>query len=75
MCEGGTISPTDLELADQNLDPLPVKTLKAAKEDLEREMTEAAMRRNLGKITTTASDLGISRPTLYELLERYGIGR
>ena len=75
MCEGGTISPTDLELADQNLDPLPVKTLKAAKEALEQEMIEAAMRRNLGKITTTASDLGISRPTLYELLERYGIGR
>ena len=75
MCEGVTISPTDLELADQNSGPFPVKTLKAAKEDLEREMVEAAMKRNLGNITTAASELGISRPTLYEFLERYGIGR
>lgn len=75
MCEGEIISPADLELVDQNLDTLPVCTLKDAKEDLERKMIEAAFRRNLGTVSTTASQLGISRPTLYELLERYGIGR
>lgn len=76
MCEGKTISPVDLELTDSaSASSQPAITLKTAKEKLEREMTEAALRRNDGKITATANELGISRPTLYEILERYGIER
>ena len=40
MCEGGTISPTDLELSIK-IWTLALKTLKAAKEALEQEMIEA----------------------------------
>lgn len=72
MLEGNSIRPEDLELADEeSVDP--GKTLKAAREDLERSMVLDALRRNQGKISHTANELGISRPTLYELMEKLGI--
>jgi DNA-binding NtrC family response regulator len=37
-------------------------------------MVQHALRRYRGKITSAALDLGISRPTLYELMEELGIG-
>src|SRR5262249_60045695 len=58
----------DLELA--GLTPGPHKaTLKEAREAVEREMIQRALRKHSGKIAPAAVDLGISRPTLYELME------
>ena len=34
-----------------------------------------ALRRNNGKITPAALELGISRPTFYELMDKLGIAR
>jgi Response regulator containing CheY-like receiver, AAA-type ATPase, and DNA-binding domains len=48
-------------------------TLREARERVEREVVEQALKRNAGRITTAAADLGISRPTLYELMEKLGI--
>jgi len=33
------------------------------------------LRKHSGKITIAAAELGISRPTLYELMEKLGIAR
>ena len=41
----------------------------------QRELVQEAMRRHGGKITSAALELGISRPTLYELMEKLGIAR
>ncbi len=73
MADGRTVAPADLELggADSGASP----TLKEAREQLERELIVTALRRNSGKITGAANDLGISRPTLYELMEKLGIQR
>ena len=38
-------------------------------------MVQNALRRHRGKITAAALELGISRPTLYELMEKLGIAR
>jgi len=48
-------------------------TLKEAREALEREMIQEALRKHSGKITAAAADLGISRPTFYELMEKLGV--
>jgi two-component system NtrC family response regulator len=48
-------------------------TLREAREHVEREMIEEALKRNSGKITSAAAELGISRPTLYELMEKLRI--
>jgi two-component system NtrC family response regulator len=49
--------------------------LKEAREALEKEMILKALARNNSNITRAAEDLGISRPTLYELMERLGLGK
>ncbi len=47
--------------------------LKHVREDAERTAIIKALAISGGKITTTAKLLGITRPTLYDLLKRYGI--
>ena len=50
-----------------------VRTLKDAREAAEREVILAALQRHKWKIAPTAVELDISRPTLYELMEKLGI--
>ena len=47
--------------------------LKDARENLERDMIQNALRKHSGKIAPAASELGVSRPTLYDLMEKLGI--
>ena len=49
--------------------------LKEAREGVERELVQRALKRHGGKISPAAVDLGISRPTLYELMDKLGISR
>jgi two-component system NtrC family response regulator len=74
MAEGKRVTADDLELTSA-LDGLPPQTLKDARESAEREIVQDALRRHKGKITPAALELGISRPTLYELMEKLGIAR
>jgi len=74
MADGKRVTANDLELADA-LNGLPPPTLKEARESAEREIVQDALRRHRGKITAAAVELGISRPTLYELMEKLGIAR
>jgi two-component system NtrC family response regulator len=74
MADGKRVTPSDLELTE-TLGPMRAQTLKAARTNLEREVVQDALRRNQGKITSAALELGVSRPTLYELMERLGIAR
>jgi two-component system, NtrC family, response regulator len=48
-------------------------SLKDARESLEREMIKNSLRKHSGKISAAATDLGISRPTFYELMAKLGI--
>jgi len=50
-------------------------SLKEAREATEREHVQRALRKHSGKIAPTALELGVSRPTLYELMEKLGIKR
>ena len=74
MAEGKRVTAGDLELADAAGAERP-QTLKEARENVERELVQDALRRHGGKITSAALELGISRPTLYELMEKLGIAK
>ena len=74
MADGRRVTVSDLELAEA-LDAPPPQTLKEAREAVERELTQDALRRHGGSVTAAALELGISRPTLYELMEKLGISR
>jgi two-component system NtrC family response regulator len=72
MSGGKRLTAEDLELAQVPATE-QVTTLKDARDALEREMIQQALRKHSGKITAAATELGISRPTFYELMERLGV--
>jgi two-component system, NtrC family, response regulator len=74
MADISGVKPPDLELTDNSDEP-PVLGLKAAREAVERQVVQSALRKHGGNITSAATELGVTRPTLYELMERLGIQR
>ena len=73
MAEGPRITAADLELARA---PTAARQgLRELRAGLERDTIRAALKRNRGNISQTATELGISRPTLYGLLSKFGIDR
>jgi len=76
MASGSRVTAKDLELElPMPVSRRPATTLRRAREQVEREMIQQALKRHAGRITTAAAELGISRPTLYELMEKLGISR
>jgi two-component system NtrC family response regulator len=72
MADGRLVEAADLELAPgvedtQNLD------LRAARLRAERDVLQQALARSNGTLATAAKLLGVSRPTLYTLLEVHGL--
>ena len=74
MADGKRLTAADLELADISERP-HATNLKEAREAVEREMIQKALRKHGNKIAPAATDLGISRPTLYELMDKLGLKR
>jgi two-component system NtrC family response regulator len=72
MSESNRVSEADLELTAAHV-PLSGRTLQEARDELEKHLVTQALERHKGNISATAKDLGISRPTLYELLEKFGL--
>jgi putative PEP-CTERM system response regulator len=75
MADGGRLSAADLELAELTGEDRPTMSLKEAREQVERTLIEQSLRRHRGRISAAAQDLGVSRPTLYELMQKLGIQR
>jgi two-component system NtrC family response regulator len=74
MAEGSKITPKDLELVSP-FEKYEGKGLKEAREALERDLIERSLSKHKGSITQAATELGISRPNLYDLMEKLGIGK
>jgi two-component system NtrC family response regulator len=74
MTGGPKLTPEDLELSSSDGRHVGL-ALKEAKEALERELIQRALVSSRGNISRAAEELGISRPTLYELMEKLGIQR
>jgi two-component system NtrC family response regulator len=72
MADGKLVTAEDLDLDSGEQEKLPIN-LKAARESADRRTIRQALARSEGNISNAAKLLGISRPTLYDLLERYGL--
>ena len=71
MADGRTIAASDLDLsAKSEAEPVPIN-LRAAREVADRKAIRQAMSRTDNNISGAAKLLGISRPTLYDLLKQY----
>lgn len=74
LSEGPFIVPEDLEIEPVEDTSRSGTTLKKAREELEREIVSKKLKETRGNISKAARALGISRPTLYELMSRFGLG-
>ncbi len=71
MTEGKLVGSTDLDLAEPDDEQALALNLKSAREHADRKVIRHALARSEGNISSTAKMLGISRPTLYDLLKHY----
>jgi two-component system NtrC family response regulator len=73
MADGKLIGAVDLDLDDAEGSDAEALNLKSAREQADRKMIRHALARSEGNISNTAKLLGISRPTLYDLLKQYDL--
>ncbi|ABC63157.1 PEP-CTERM-box response regulator transcription factor [Erythrobacter litoralis] len=73
MADSRLIGAEDLDLAPDGEEQSQALNLKAARELADRRVIRHALARTEGNISSTAKLLGISRPTLYDLLKQYDL--
>ncbi len=74
MAQGARLTPADLDLTSLYTE-YERRGLREAREAMEKELIRRALTRNKGNMTRTAQELGVSRPTLHELVSKYAIER
>ena len=73
MADGKLVNAEDLDLGEGEEGDEMALNLKQAREEADRRMIRKALARSQGNISSTAKLLGISRPTLYDLLKQYDL--
>ncbi len=75
LAEGGPLRPEHLGISDlfSNSAPVPDLPELATLEVVEQQVIAAALRRFEGNVSQVAAALGISRPTLYRKIKKYGL--
>jgi two-component system, NtrC family, response regulator len=74
MCEGRYVTEADLGFTAASEAP-PANRLREARESLDRDLVQRALRAHAGNISAAAAELGVSRPTMYELMDKLGLRR
>lgn len=73
MADEKLVSANDLDLGSPEDQKVTALNLKSARELADRKVIRHALARSEGNISSTAKLLGISRPTLYDLLKQYDL--
>ena len=73
MAEGTQVDVDDLELPRADSEPVSPFNLRKVREEAEEEAVRRALALCNHKIAQAAEMLGVSRPTLYVLLDKYGL--
>ena len=71
LSSGRLVRAVDLDLGEAN--PLESLSLRAVREQTDHNMIDQALRRTCGNISKAAEELGISRPSLHDLMRKHGI--
>ena len=82
MSEGGALTAADLDLGGTGASvqsagqesAAGTTTLREARAEAERKAVSAALAVCEGNVSAAADRLGVSRPTLYDLMQRHGLG-
>ncbi|MDD2900210.1 MAG: PEP-CTERM-box response regulator transcription factor [Desulfuromonadaceae bacterium] len=79
MSDANVLEPADLgcesesPAPDEDTDAIPTTSLREARDKVERDMISAAIDRQNGNIVKAAEVLGVSRPTLYDLMKKHNL--
>ncbi len=79
MSDSSVIEPEDMGFQSEVLAGLitgteqPIVTLREAREKVERDLISFAIDRHHGNIVKASEELGVSRPTLYDLLKKHNL--
>ncbi|HMW64076.1 MAG TPA: PEP-CTERM-box response regulator transcription factor [Accumulibacter sp.] len=73
MADGNQITAADLGLAGGPANEKAVLDLRHARDDAERRVIITALARADGNVVKAAELLGVSRPTLYDMMHRFGL--
>lgn len=73
MAEGKYVSPANLELKEPSSVDRGSSRLRVVRNLHEKELVRSVLEKADGNVSKAAVELGISRPTLYQLLSRYGL--
>jgi two-component system NtrC family response regulator len=73
MAEGKYVIPANLELKDPSSPEEGASTLRSSRDNREKDLVRLAWEKAEGNVSRAAAELGVSRPTLYQLLIRYGL--
>ena len=68
-CNNQTIEPDHLQLSAESMKNI---SLQEAKDVFEKEFVSNALQQAQNNISEAAKNLGVSRPTLYDLIKKYG---
>jgi DNA-binding NtrC family response regulator len=71
MSENHLLTPADLGLDKRNKERISIKTLEEARADADRETILSTMRHTCFNMSRAAKNLGISRVSLYRLIDKY----
>lgn len=72
MAEGPRITPEDLELT-AHVTMSETLTLREVRESIEKDIIQRALVSQNGNISRAAQELAVSRPTLYDMMKKYGL--
>jgi two-component system NtrC family response regulator len=73
MADGTAIGPDDLGLQAPSAGEEEIGTLRQVRDAAERDAVVRALGRVNGNVSRAAELLGVSRPTLYDIMERFGL--
>jgi transcriptional regulator of acetoin/glycerol metabolism len=73
MSDSGTLNENDFHLSAQGSvsDGLELESYNL--EDIERTIIDKVLRKNQGNVSKAASELGLTRTSLYRRLEKHGL--
>ncbi|MFZ5862789.1 MAG: PEP-CTERM-box response regulator transcription factor [Nitrospirota bacterium] len=72
MADGALLTAQDIEM-DLPADASPTRSLRDVRDEAERRHVQIVLERCGGNVSRAASELAVSRPTLHELIKKYGL--
>jgi two-component system NtrC family response regulator len=73
MADGAALTPPDLGLQERNGSGEEMLNLRQIREEAEKQAIIRVLGRVNGNVSKAAELLGVSRPTLYDLMGRFGL--